>query len=108
VNGVLAISRALGDHMLKENDVVTAIPYCSDTPLTNDDTYLLLACDGVWDVLSDQEAVDFIVAKAKQLADDATNKSSVNVRMTDIAKALVHEALERRSLDNVTAMLIRL
>ncbi len=27
VNGVLAISRALGDHMLKENEVVSAEPY---------------------------------------------------------------------------------
>jgi serine/threonine protein phosphatase PrpC len=42
VNGVLAISRALGDHMLKENDVVSAEPYCTDTELTPEDTYLLL------------------------------------------------------------------
>lgn len=44
VNGVLAISRALGDHMLKENDVVSAEPFCSDTELTPDDTHILLAC----------------------------------------------------------------
>jgi protein phosphatase PTC1 len=48
VNGVLAISRALGDHMLKENDVVSAEPYVCDTELTNEDTFVLLACDGVW------------------------------------------------------------
>ena len=44
VNGVLAISRALGDHMLKENDVVSAEPFCSDTELTPEDTHILLAC----------------------------------------------------------------
>jgi len=70
VNGVLAISRALGDHMLKNcggglNDVVSAEPYCSDTELTDEDTYVLLACDGVWDVMTDQEAMDFIEKTAK-------------------------------------------
>jgi protein phosphatase PTC1 len=52
VNGVLAISRALGDHMLKNcggglNDVVSAEPYCSDMEITPEDGYVLLACDGV-------------------------------------------------------------
>jgi serine/threonine protein phosphatase PrpC len=65
VNGVLAVSRALGDHMLKENDVVTAVPYCQETELTDEDSFLVLACDGVWDVITDQEAVDFVLQKAE-------------------------------------------
>ncbi len=47
VNGVLAISRALGDHMLKDNNVVSAEPYCLSTCLEEQDRFLLLACDGV-------------------------------------------------------------
>lgn len=153
VNGVLAISRALGDHMLKENDVVSAEPFTTDTQLTEEDQYVLLACDGVWDVMTDQEAIDFVLTKLKhynveELAanhineantdnhtsteqqpaeqqestshDNETSNSSspsggseekpksVNQALTLIAKALVREALDRRSLDNVTVMIIAL
>ncbi len=70
--------------MLKENDVVTAAPYCFDTELisgtaggTGDDTFLILACDGVWDVMSDQEAVDFVAKKSAALFEsDDDSKSS--------------------------------
>lgn len=48
VNGLLAISRALGDHMLKPNEVVSAVPYTKEAELTDTDTYLLLACDGLF------------------------------------------------------------
>jgi protein phosphatase PTC1 len=57
VNGVLAISRALGDHMLKENNVVTAEPFTTATELVDDDAFLIMACDGLWDVMSDQVSV---------------------------------------------------
>jgi len=124
VNGVLAISRALGDHMLKENDVVTAIPHCTDTPLNEDDTYLLLACDGLWDVMTDQEAIDFMLTKIKSLTQQSDEEAKnappstedpkvvkqrrLNEILLAACKALVREALERRSLDNVTAMIVKL
>lgn len=137
VNGVLAISRALGDHLLKENDVVTAEPYTQDIELTHDDHYLILACDGLWDVMTDQDACDFVLAKVKantetegkSRADEAktlaatessasssssstSNTTSLPLAATDllrtIAKSLVKEALDRRSQDNVTCCIVRL
>ena len=64
--GTLNISRALGDFELKHQDVVA-----HEDPLSNvaDVTtcfwdeqcdYLLLASDGLWDVMTSQEAVDFV------------------------------------------------
>jgi len=109
VNGVLAISRALGDHMLKEGDVVSALPYCKSTELTAKDDYLLLACDGVWDVVTDQEAMDFVLKKVAELgADGMKSGKQCNETMTQISKALAKEALDRRSLDNITVMVIKL
>ena len=51
VNGVLAVTRALGDSYLK--DLVTGHPYTTETVIQPDvDEFLILACDGVCTPLS--------------------------------------------------------
>jgi hypothetical protein len=89
VNGVLAISRALGDHMLKENTaVVSAEPYTLDTELESGDSYIILACDGVWDVMTDQEAADFALEQIKkydaQLQHYLASQNGSNANTTEI------------------------
>jgi len=91
VNGTLAITRALGDIPMKE--FVISHPYTTETRLNTTDTRLILACDGIWDVLSDQEAVDVI-----QSFDDPQVA----------AEQLLKESLKRGSTDNLTAMIIDL
>ncbi|KAJ5458161.1 hypothetical protein N7475_009549 [Penicillium sp. IBT 31633x] len=92
VNGVLAVTRALGDAYLK--DLVTGHPYTTETVIQPDgDEFIILACDGLWDVCSDQEAVDLI-----RNVDDAQHAS----------KILVDHALARFSTDNLSCMVIRL
>lgn len=73
VNGNLALSRALGDFVFKKNDkkraedqIVTANPDIIEKPVTPEHEFLLLACDGIWDVLTNQEVVDFIRARIAQ------------------------------------------
>jgi len=91
VNGVLAVTRALGDAYMK--DLVTGHPYTTETVIQPDmDEFLILACDGLWDVCSDQEAVDLIR----------------NIQDPQIAsKALVDHALARFSTDNLSCMVVR-
>jgi protein phosphatase PTC1 len=49
VNGVLAVTRALGDAYMK--DLVTGHPYTTETVIQPDiDEFLILACDGVSDI----------------------------------------------------------
>lgn len=67
VNGSLNLSRALGDLEYKQNtelpaeaQMVTASPEVRKERLQEDDEFLILACDGIWDVLTNQEAVDFV------------------------------------------------
>lgn len=45
VNGVLAVTRSLGDSSMKE--FVVGSPYTTETTLTEEDQYLIIACDGV-------------------------------------------------------------
>ncbi|KAL4433781.1 hypothetical protein ABPG75_000222 [Micractinium tetrahymenae] len=67
VNGSLNLSRALGDLEYKqtkelgpEEQMVTAMPEIRRETLQPGDEFLVLACDGIWDVLTNQEAVDFV------------------------------------------------
>jgi len=60
VNGVLAVSRAFGDFFLKPH--VTVEPFISETVITNDNLFVILACDGVWDVLTDEQVVNLVMS----------------------------------------------
>lgn len=111
VNGVLAVSRALGDHMLKDNFIVSPEPYCTRTVITQEDSMLLLACDGVWDVISDQKACEFVQAtylnmlKLKQDAFEPINHTAL---LHDCCKALIAESVRLKTQDNITVMIIKL
>ncbi|KAF9368881.1 Protein phosphatase 2C 2 [Mortierella sp. AD011] len=67
VNGSLALSRALGDFEFKMNatlgpddQIVTANPVIMEHKLQEEDEFLVLACDGIWDCMSSQEVVTFV------------------------------------------------
>lgn len=90
--GGLAVSRALGDHALKDMGVI-AVPDCTTQALSGDDRYVLLASDGVWDVLSLEDAHSLVLQhEAEPLA--------------EVAQRLVQTAVQKGSRDNVSAMLL--
>ncbi|KAG0043867.1 Protein phosphatase 2C 1 [Gryganskiella cystojenkinii] len=91
VNGVLSVTRALGDSSMKE--FVIGSPYTTRTELGQDCPYLILACDGLWDVCSDQEAVELV-----QEVTDPTKASQL----------LLDHALQKFSTDNISVMVVRL
>ncbi|KAG8820656.1 Protein phosphatase 2C 1 [Serendipita sp. 401] len=90
VNGVLAVTRSLGDSAMK--DFVVGAPYTTETELGPHDEFIIVACDGLWDVTEDQEAVDLV--RDKQDAQQ-------------MAKSLLDHALAKFSSDNVTVMVVR-
>ncbi|CAL2037439.1 unnamed protein product [Caenorhabditis brenneri] len=76
VNGNLALSRALGDFAFKncdtkpaEEQIVTAYPDVITDKLTPDHEFIVLACDGIWDVMTNQEVVDFVREKLSEKRD---------------------------------------
>ncbi len=54
---MLAVSRAIGDASM--SPFVSAEPFINSVELNNDAQFLILACDGVWDVLSDEDVLFF-------------------------------------------------
>ncbi|CCX33061.1 Similar to Protein phosphatase 2C homolog 2; acc. no. Q09172 [Pyronema omphalodes CBS 100304] len=66
VNGNLALSRAIGDFEFKniqlppEQQIVTAYPDVVVHEISEDDEFLVVACDGIWDCQSSQAVVEFV------------------------------------------------
>ncbi|CAK9187513.1 unnamed protein product [Ilex paraguariensis] len=55
----LALSRAFGDHYIKEFGLISE-PEVSQRNITSRDQFVILATDGVWDVISNQEAIEIV------------------------------------------------
>jgi len=65
INGMVAVSRSIGDFFMEP--FIIDDPYVSEFDLTPEDQFLILACDGVWDELSDQAAVDICLSEKDPL-----------------------------------------
>lgn len=90
VAGILAVSRAFGD--LEMQPFVTAEPQVSVTNLTQEDTTVVLASDGVWGTLSDDDAVE--IAHARPDAQSA-------------ADAILAEVVRRGGRDNASMIVVK-
>uniref|UniRef100_A0A7N0UNH4 PPM-type phosphatase domain-containing protein n=1 Tax=Kalanchoe fedtschenkoi TaxID=63787 RepID=A0A7N0UNH4_KALFE len=53
----LAVSRALGDHCMRDFGLIS-VPEVSHRTITKLDQFVILATDGVWDVMSNEEAAE--------------------------------------------------
>lgn len=95
VQGMLAVSRAFGDHALRP--YVICEPQTSLYNIEIGDDFLILACDGVWDVFSNQQAVD-IVRTSLQQTDDYMLAS----------KYLANAAYQAGSMDNISVLVIKI
>lgn len=123
VNGELAMSRALGDFRYKRNPdqkqhefPVICIPDVSTHKRSGKkDEILVLACDGVFDVMKNAEVIDYltqIVLVEENVA--AKNVSSKNgkdeknvVTAQEAAESLIDLALAEGSTDNISAIVLR-
>lgn len=91
VNGILAITRALGDSMFKPT--VCSKPYTTESVLDESyDEFVIIASDGLWDVCTDQEAIEQI----RGIADPHV-----------AARTLVRHAINLGSNDNISCMIVR-
>lgn len=90
VNGQLAVSRAFGDKSLKSH--LRSDPDIQDTYIDTNTDVLILASDGLWKVMGNQEAVDI----ARKIKDPLK-----------AAKELTAEAVKRDSKDDISCVVVR-
>jgi protein phosphatase 2C family protein 2/3 len=98
----LAVTRAIGDLDLKRANAagVLCMPECHSQDLSPADTLLILGCDGLWDVLNEDEAAEI----AKKAGGGRNGTSDLPAT----ARALVTAALDRKTGDNVSVLVIGL
>lgn len=95
VNGVLEVSRSIGD--ANHKPWVSSEPEITCTPvMERQDDFVLLASDGLWDVMTSEEAVLFAIS---QLLDHRKKHS-------EVATLLATEAIRLGTVDNVTVVII--
>lgn len=99
LNGVLSVTRALGDWDMKlpcgSPSPLIAEPEFRQVSLMEDDEFLIIGCDGIWDVMSSQHAVS-IVRRGLGRHDNPEQ----------CARELVVEALRLNTFDNVTVIVV--
>ncbi len=61
-----------------------------------EDEFLVLACDGVWDVMTNQDVASFVCERTLEGIDD----------LGTLAEALIEEGLNRNSRDNMSAVIV--
>lgn len=64
--GDLAVARSIGDNHIYP--WVTYKPFIQECTIGGDDEFLIIGCDGVFDVLTDQQAVDLVNNSPPELA----------------------------------------
>ncbi|XP_076935198.1 putative protein phosphatase 2C 51 [Bidens hawaiensis] len=107
VNGILAVSRAIGDVSLKRYGVIAEPEVVSWRNITAKDKYLVVASDGVFESLTPENVCQLIEDE-----DTQENVSSYDrfpfLPSFSLANCIVKTALERGSTDNLSAIVVPL
>lgn len=91
VCGALAVSRAFGD--LKYRQYVTSEPDIEAFDIDGSEEYLVVACDGLWDVMNENDIAEFL-------------RSNHSTTKEQLAHELVMHARSLGSTDNITAIVV--
>ena len=92
VYGTLMLSRAFGDWELKTYGVISE-PHVTKININENDKYVIMASDGIWDVLDDADVYEM-------------SKNFENSK--DLCNNIVEKALDKGSMDNISCFVINL
>lgn len=116
VKGMLNLSRALGDLEYKldpdlavEDQMITCVPDIKREKIDKNTEFLIIACDGIWDCLTNQEAVDFV----KDTASTLKKKSGSSFKLSFIVEKMFDKIIAEDiaasaglGCDNMTCVII--
>lgn len=110
VNGNLNLSRSLGDLKYKQvpgvsppEQIITAEPDIMQVELNSDDEFLILGCDGIWDCLTNEKAVEYVADRI-----DKMSPTQIGIEMLDEIISDDPRVTQGIGGDNMTIMVIDL
>jgi len=123
INGDLNVSRSIGDLEFKQNhwlpparQIVTAAPDVYSFWRSPEDEFMVIACDGIWEVLSSEEVVCFVQERLKRnyrRAARGKGPANAGLQLSKIMEDLLDECLSPNLAytrgwggDNMTALLV--
>lgn len=113
INGGLNVSRSIGDFKYKQNEslpansqMVSCTPEIMNFCRAPQDEFLLIACDGVWDVLSSQQVVDFVRQHLTGLREGSVKPSEVAEDVLEMCISPNLSWTDGLGGDNMTLMIV--
>ncbi|MBA0611778.1 hypothetical protein Godav_012435, partial [Gossypium davidsonii] len=91
----LAMSRAFGDYCIKDYGLIS-VPEVTHRHITNKDQFVVLATDGVWDVVSNQEAI--------QIVSSTPDKAKAAKRLVEFAACAWKKKRKGIAMDDISAI----
>ena len=111
--GRLSVSRTFGDVEAKEEkfggnkNVVVALPDITEIELNDEFNFIILGCDGIFDVLSNEEILECvkIVLNEKNIQ-EINQDVNISQLCGDFAEMIIKSSLAKDSFDNVSCVVI--
>jgi len=104
----LSLSRAVGDRFAKP--AVSGDVEIKQFPVNDEgDEFVLLASDGLWDVMTSQDCVDFVSRRLKSAPKHLSNEERIKAQYTKrkvMSRLLANEALRRGTGDNICIVIV--
>jgi protein phosphatase 1L len=104
VEGLLAVSRSIGDASLKP--YITAEPEICEYDIGKDDWFLVISTDGVWDVMDNEEAAHVVIASSCAMEDGKLHIDTDRFKWA--ARNLAEHAKSCGSQDNFSVLVVDL
>lgn len=110
VNGMLNLSRSLGDTEFKQKknvhpkeQIISCVPDVLYEDLQKADDFVVIACDGIWECMNNEQVSDYIYDKIR-------NNSSITLQqiVDDMFEKNVAKSIEcENGCDNMTCIIIQ-
>ncbi|MCB9493212.1 MAG: protein serine/threonine phosphatase 2C family protein [Epsilonproteobacteria bacterium] len=108
VFGTLAVPRSFGDFQYVGTNgekLIISEPTITTLQLTGKEAYMVVACDGLWDVMDNKLECD--IGRPSEVGAFILNKVKEGTQQDVLAKVLVKTALSKGSTDNVSAIIVK-
>ena len=110
--GRLSVSRTFGDIEAKDpkfggmGGVVMALPDVTEFVLDDEFNFMVIGCDGIFDVLSSEEILECIKIVLKEKKVEEINEDNIHELCGEFAGMIVKGAIAKDSSDNVSCIVV--